>query len=126
MDELLDLAASQGFKVEYVSMSKYSGLLLDDTILINKNRESLTQRVALAHELGHIHYGHDWRLNPHSMERDEYQANRFAGKLLINEERFAQASRASSDLRAVAKDLNVPVRILEMWLSQRPHDAVAV
>lgn len=123
MDKLLDLAEAQGFKVEYVSMSKYTGLLLDKTILINAHCEPLTQKVALAHELGHIHYGHDWRANPHSKGRDEYQANKFASGLLIRDEDFAKAVRISQDKRSIAKELAVPLRILEIWLSQRPHDA---
>ncbi|ACV09905.1 ImmA/IrrE family metallo-endopeptidase [Jonesia denitrificans] len=115
MDALIEMAQAAGYKVEWVSMSRYTGLLLDDRILINQHRSIMTQRVALAHELGHIHHGHDWRVNPHSRERDERQANRFAAELLVDPVELMEAEMLYESPGAVAAALSLPESILDIW-----------
>jgi len=96
-------------------MSAYSGLLLDGLILINSNKSALTQRAALAHELGHAHYGHNKLGAPHSSPKDELQANRFAASLLIDEEAYQVATMSFCEVREVARELDVPMKLLELW-----------
>lgn len=115
MERLLDLAYEAGFDVQFVSMSAYSGLLFDGLILINSNKARLTQRAALAHELGHAHYGHNKLGAPHSSPKHELQANRYAAGLLIDENAYRQAAMSFPEVRELARELDVPMKLLELW-----------
>lgn len=102
-------------------MSTHSGLVVPGkTILINSGRRFLTQRAALAHELGHIHYGHDWRL-PHDCQRDELQADTYAAELLIHPKDYAYAESIHPAINAIAVELEVPIRYVQLWQQRRWH-----
>ncbi len=117
--DLVQLAASHGYTVEYRELKKHSGLLLPNgRIVINHKRSPLTQRAALAHELGHAHYGHDWRA-PHVRERDEHYANVYAADLLIDERDYAVAEAMYDSQAAIAMELEVPLDLLLVW--QKAH-----
>lgn len=104
-----------GHSVEFRSLPGKSGLLMPNRlILINSDKHWITQKTALAHELGHVHYGHDWR-NPHSRERDEAQADAYAAKLLISPGEYAVAEIMHESMPAIASELQVPVRLLKIW-----------
>lgn len=73
------------------------------------------QREVLAHELGHVHYGHDWR-HPHDRERDERQADAYAARLLISPLEYAAAEQIyGPHPGALAEALRVSVEIVEAW-----------
>ncbi|WP_333812053.1 ImmA/IrrE family metallo-endopeptidase [Timonella senegalensis] len=115
MDRLIDLALGAGFSVDFLPLHGHSGLLLPGNhILIDSRKSAMTQRVALAHELGHIHHGHDWRY-PHDRQRDEYQADVFAASLLISSRDYAVAEVMFDTPAAIASELGVPLRILKLW-----------
>ncbi len=118
--DLIQLAAERGYAVEYLSLAKHSGLLLPDKrILIKRHKSALTQRAALAHELGHAHYGHDWR-HIHSRGRDEHRANLYAANLLIDAKSYAVAEVMYDSEIDIAAELEVPVKLLRIW--QAAHD----
>lgn len=118
---LIDLAACKGHTVEFVSMSTHSGLVMPGkVILINSSNRELTQRAALAHELGHIHYGHDWRL-PHDSQRDELKADMYAAELLIRPADYARAEALHTAVNAIAVELDVPTRYVQLWQQRRWH-----
>lgn len=120
MEALLARAHSLGHMVEFTPLHVHSGLLMPDKlILINSRRSTLTQRAALAHELGHVIHGHDWRL-PHSRERDEVQADRYAAGLLISSVEYAAAEAMHESPAAIAAELEVPVKLLLLWQSIYP------
>ena len=82
------------------------------TILIRHNLDPATRVCAIAHELGHAHYGHNC-----SAPRFEYQADRWAAKQLLD-------GRVTHDLLreyrtrpgALAAELGVTPKLLNLWL----------
>lgn len=122
MDRVLALAEAAGLTVEFRPLRQHSGLLMPNNwVLIDPRKSTMTQRVALAHELGHHHYGHDWR-NPHDCQRDEDQANGYAASLLIDVESYAAAEILYESPLAVAAALEVPSRLLEIWCAKQSAD----
>ncbi|XBH21583.1 ImmA/IrrE family metallo-endopeptidase [Jonesiaceae bacterium BS-20] len=117
INSLVDHAATMGHRVEFLPLHGKSGLLLPNRlILINSERRAMTQKVALAHELGHVHYGHDWRYR-HDRERDEAQADKYAASLLISPVEYAVAEAMYDSPPAIAHELEVPVKLLLLWQS---------
>ena len=80
----------------------------------------MTQRVAVAHECGHAFHGHDWRFR-HDKRRDELEADIYAANLLIESATVTEASRVYADPRSIARELNVPVSLLRLWVDQRSN-----
>lgn len=124
MERLLDMARTAGFTVEFTDIGKFSGLTMPGhVVLINSARSGITQRTALAHELGHIHYHHDWRC-PHDRQRDETLADQFAADLLIDPHEYAIAEVMYGNTIAIAHELEVPVRLINIWQTSRIHSPV--
>lgn len=125
MERFIDMATQQGFNVEFRPLNGHSGLLMPGRrILIDPRTSALTQRVALAHELGHIHHRHDQRAR-HDRARDELQADSYAAELLINEREYAVAEVMFDSQAAIAIELGVPIELLTLWLKRRAtHFAV--
>lgn len=121
MENLVIRALDQGYTVEFLPLAKHSGLVMPgNRILVNSRKSRTTQRAALAHELGHIFYGHDWRF-PHEHSRDELKADRFAADLLIDPASYAVAEVMHDGvISAVAAELEVPVSLLTIW-QRIPH-----
>ena len=114
MNRLIEQAHGLGYVVEFASDLGHSGLLMPGRILINSSKRWMTQQAALAHELGHIHYGHDWRY-PHDRQRDEAQADAYAADLLIDPAAYAAAESMYESLHAIALELEVPLRFIQLW-----------
>lgn len=97
-------------------------LLEGGRVILNEARSEATLRYALAHECGHWHYGHDWR-TLHNIDRDEYQADRYAGRLLINPIEYAKAEDMfDGHVGAISRELLVPAHVLKIW--QKDADSV--
>ena len=100
-------------------------LLPGGTVVLNSRRTAVTKRYALAHECGHWRYGHDWRYS-HDRERDEFQADRYAAGLLINEIEYAKAETlVGPHAGAIARELLVPVDLVNIWRKTRGFCNVA-
>ncbi len=102
-------------------MDTYSGLLIGNVIALNSKRSLLTQKVALAHELGHAHYGHThygvMKAQPLTHEKAELQADRYAAKILLATEDVRAVCHVFEDLGRSAQELGVPTKILRLWLA---------
>jgi Zn-dependent peptidase ImmA (M78 family) len=68
------------------------------------------RRSAVAHEIGHAHYGHDC-----TTAANERQADAFAARLLIPADRYATLERVSPDMHYLADELNVTTRVVEAF-----------
>jgi len=71
-------------------------------------------RSVLAHELGHVHYGHSELPggDPAAWER---QADAIAARLLIDRDEYARLERVSDDLHFLADSLDVTVSVIEAY-----------
>lgn len=97
-------------------------LLPGGRVILNEARTEATKKYALAHECGHWKYGHDWR-KQHDRDRDEYQADRYAGKLLISPIEYAKAEQMfDGHLGAISRELLIPAHVLKIW--QQDADSV--
>ena len=81
-------------------------------IYVRKNLDPATRACAIAHELGHVFYGHDC-----STPRFEYQADRWAAEQLLG---GLVAPGMLLEYRsrpgALAAELGVTPRFLQVWL----------
>lgn len=116
MDRLIGHAESMGCRVFFLPLNGYDGFLATPRdIIINSRLHSDYQREVLAHELGHVHYGHDWR-HPHDRERDERQADNYAARLLISPLEYAAAEYVyGPHAGALAEALQVSTAIISAW-----------
>lgn len=76
----------------------------------------------LAHELGHAVYNDQKTGHEDFDQRQEDRADRFAAKLLINDDELRHlAPWHGTDLHSLAIDLEVTPRLLEVYLHQHPN-----
>lgn len=76
----------------------------------------------LAHELGHAVYNDQKTGHADFDQRQEDRADRFAAKLLINDDELKHlAPWHGTDLHGLAIDLEVTPRLLEVYLKQHPN-----
>lgn len=123
MQDLIDHAAAMGLRVMWRDLGRRSGELHSSgLIVLNPRRTTLTQRVTLAHEIGHHRYGHDWT-REHDSERDEREADTYAARLLISPAEYALAERlVGCHPGALAKELGVTARLVEFWRESYEHE----
>lgn len=126
MDELIAYAEVMGLRVKWRDLGRRSGELTSSgLILLNPRRCVLTQRVTLAHECGHWALGHDWTRD-HDRERDERQADAYAAQLLISPVEYAIAEQiVGCHPGALAKELGVTRRLIELWQDNNEHRRTA-
>lgn len=122
MDDLIWRAGVMGHHVVFRDLGSRSGEVHSGSvIIINPRRSLLTQRVTLAHELGHVHHGHDWR-GRHDRQRDEREADLWAARHLIGAVEYRMAERlVGSHPGALAKELGVTTALVRFY--QAHHDA---
>lgn len=117
MDELLEVARERGVRVAWRDLGRRNGEYHSTgLVLINPRRSEVVQRVTLAHELGHAHYGHAWTDDPQVRDRQERQADEFAAALLVDEVDYAIAEVVvGPHVGALARELGVTAQIVEAW-----------
>lgn len=114
-------AADLGIRVETQSLRSANGLWFPDRrlIIIRSGMRKVFERSALAHELGHVYFGHRDDRPKHERQADYYAANN-----LIDAGRFAEIADWASDEFKLAAELDVSLRILRAYLAQhRPLTA---
>lgn len=113
---LIERAETMKCRVFFHPLDEYDGYLATPRdIVINTRLHASFQREVLAHELGHVHYGHDWR-RPHDKARDERQADMYAARLLISPEDYALAECTyGPHVGALAQALQVSTAIVKAW-----------
>lgn len=112
-------------RVFFHPLNQHDGYLATPRdIIINTRLHTSFQREVLAHELGHVHYGHDWR-RPHDKRRDERQADAYAARLLISPVEYALAERTyGPHVGALAQALQVSTVIIRAWQETYPARAL--
>lgn len=117
MDDLLAEAHARGLRVAWRDLGRRAGEFHSSgLILLNPRRTETVQRVTLAHELGHAHYGHTWTDDIRQHAAHERLADRFAARRLISLARYAAAERlVGPHPGAIARELEVTTRVVEAW-----------
>ena len=117
---MLKLATERGVRVAWRDLGRRHGEYHSTgLILLNPRRSTTMQRVTLAHELGHAHYGHTWTGDAVLHARHERVADEYAAELLIRSRDYALAERiAGPHLGGLARELGVTTRIVEAWQRQ--------
>jgi Zn-dependent peptidase ImmA (M78 family) len=86
---------------------------LESRIYLDLGLTPCERRSVLAHELGHVYYGHTCDEGPDSpIER---QADTYAATLLVRPEDYAQLERISPDVHYIAEELNVTPDIVHAF-----------
>lgn len=126
MENLIAHAATMGLGIKWRDLGRRAGELHSaGVIVLNPRKSALTQRVTLAHELGHAWHGHDWTRD-HDRERDERQADLYAARLLIRPSDYAFAEQiVGCHPGALAKELGVTRRLIEIWQDTNEHRRTA-
>lgn len=113
MLELIRFAASQGIEIHVSHLdedvlgywSPDEGRIYHDWMLTPDEAA-----VTVAHELGHAYYGHRC-----DSSRNEFQADDYAARLLIDPAEYAATEAISSDLTYIAEELRVTVELVEFF-----------
>jgi len=113
-DELLAAASEMGLHVKFTNLGRRAGeVRRSGLVLINDRKSAITQKVALAHEMGHWHHNHDWSA-AHDVPHDERQADAFAARLLIPPDEYALAEKLyDGHVGAIARELEVTTPIVQ-------------
>lgn len=123
IDALIDVSEARGYRVRWHRGGpKAAWLPHKATITLRHGMSDADTLCALAHELGHAHYGdpagHDPRL--------EARADRFAARLLISPVEYAAAERAYGAHPAhIAHELGVTVHLVDVWRTMTPIQITA-
>ncbi|GMA33537.1 ImmA/IrrE family metallo-endopeptidase [Litorihabitans aurantiacus] len=114
--ELVALAEEMGWHVVYRDLGRRSGEVRSGgVIVINPRKGYLTQRMTLAHELGHVALGHDWGTR-HDAAADERAADIWAAGVLIKPDDYRMAEEiVGSHPGALAKELGVTAGLVVYW-----------
>lgn len=117
MEELLAVANMRGLRVGWRDLGRRHGEFHSSgLILLNPKRTMFTQRITLAHELGHAAYGHAWTVDPSKHAYQERLADEYAASLLITREDYLAAETlAGPHTGALARELGVTPQIVEAW-----------
>lgn len=109
MRQLMRVAAEYGVSVHFAHLDEDLGCYVpqEQRIYLDLRLTPAQRRSVLAHELGHVHYGHcaDSPLA-------ERQADIFAARLLIDPEVYARLERVNPDQHHLADELGVTVDIV--------------
>ena len=124
MDQLIASAEALGLRVAFRDLGRRHGEAYSSGIVfINHRRTLCRQRVTLAHEMGHAHYGHDWS-REHDKSHDERLADQYAARLLISPVEYALAERLVGEHPgALARELGVTRRLVELRRGDFERDA---
>lgn len=124
MDALIARAEAMGLRVQFRNLGRTTGYLFGGGLVVLNHRHNIAaQRETLAHEMGHAHHGHDWS-REHDKVRDELDADRYAARLLIPLEQYAAAEGiVGSHPGALAKELHVTRRLVELRQEDLRRDA---
>jgi hypothetical protein len=116
MEDLIAHAESLGMNVKWGDLGRRAGEVRSSGLtVINHRKSETTQRIALAHEIGHWVHGHGYSAM-HDVPRDELQADIHAARLLVSAVDYALAERLhEGHLGAIARELDVDTHIAQIW-----------
>lgn len=84
---------------------------IEERVYLDLGLTPSERRSVLAHELGHVHYGHTCDLGPDS--HIERQADAYAATLLVHPEDYAHLERISADTHFIAEELDVTPNVID-------------
>lgn len=113
LDALIEVAEARGYRVcWHRGGPKAAWLPHRQAITIRYGLDDATALCALAHELGHAHYGDP----PGHHGPRETRADRFAARLLISPTEYAAAEAVYGPHPArIATEIGVTKHIIETW-----------
>ena len=112
MFDIEEFACSNGINIVESDKVRFGYFCRDTgTIVVPTGMPERLRRSMIAHELGHAVYGHTA-----STPKSERQADKYAARLLINEDDYRQAeSTYGTDVETLAFILNVSPGLIEAW-----------
>ncbi|MGV0399412.1 ImmA/IrrE family metallo-endopeptidase [Corynebacterium segmentosum] len=115
LDALIEVAESRGYGIRWHKGGPKAAWQPHRKIVtIRLGMSDATTISALAHELGHAHYGDP----PGHHDPHEHRADRFAARLLISPVKYAAAESIYGPHPAtLANELGVTVKVLKTWQS---------
>lgn len=113
IDALIDVAEARGYEVRWHRGGpKGAWLPHQNAVTVRIGMNDAETLCALAHELGHAHYGDPPGHDPHF----ESRADRFAAQVLITPMEYALAERAYGPHPSrLAAELGVTVHMISVW-----------
>lgn len=113
MQRLLTTAVEYGVTVRVATITPTLRGFFDpgtSTVYLSRRLTDAEARSTLAHELGHVHYGHDC-----TTPRTEAQANSYACRLLIDSDAYAKAERIAPHVDHLAEELGVTTEMVRHY-----------
>lgn len=113
IDALIDVAEARGYQVRWhLGGPKAAWLPHQRAVTLRHGMSDADTLCALAHELGHAHYGDPPGCDP----THEQRADRFAARLLISPTEYAMAELAYGPHPAhIAHELGVTTHLVQVW-----------
>jgi len=113
MRDLVQLAASYGVRIELCHITDANGFYDPEAgkVLVDISLTPDEKRSVIAHELGHVHHGHECGGGRDS--RVERQARAYAAHLLVHPIDYAGAEQVSSDAFYIAEELGITVEVID-------------
>lgn len=113
IDALIDVAEVRGYQVRWhLGGPKAAWLPHQRAVTLRHGMSDADTLCALAHELGHAHYGDPPGCDPACEQR----ADRFAARLLISPAEYAMAELAYGPHPAhIAHELGVTTHLVQVW-----------
>lgn len=113
IDALIDAAEARGYRVRWHKGGPEAAWLPHQhAISVRVGMDDVTTLCALAHELGHAHYGDP----PGHVGKHEQRAQRFAAQLLISPTEYAIAEQVYGPHPArLANELGVTTELIAIW-----------
>lgn len=115
IDALIAEAEARGFNVRWHRGGpKAAWIPTRNIVTVRVGMDDVTTLCALAHELGHAHYGDP----PGHHGAHELRADRFAARLLVSPAEYAAAEALyGPQLSLIAHELGVTVKVLKTWIT---------
>lgn len=112
---LIDVAEARGYQVRWHRGGpKAAWIPTRNIVTVRVGMDDVTTLCALAHELGHAHYGDP----PGHHGAHELRADRFAARLLVSPIDYAAAEALyGPQPQLLAHELGVTVKILKTWIT---------
>lgn len=117
MRELLAHAASLGVTVHVAHLTAPFRGFYDHAnarVVYDFTLTPIETRCVVAHELGHVFHGHTRK----GIRAHEDAADLYAARLLIHPDHLAEAARTHSTRDAIADELRVERRLLDVFLAR--------
>lgn len=121
LDALIQTAEARGYRIRWHRGGpKAAWIPTKKAITLQHGLDDVHALCALAHELGHAHYGDP----PGHHGAHEYRADRFAARLLISPVEYATAESIYGPHPAtLANELGVTVKVLKTWQTMAANQA---